>query len=281
LTEQLVISAGSQLAMRSVATTGASTITRAGLQGLGRFGGGAVGAMFVESVSMGLLEEREHSGLEVGVRLARSGAMGGGSIWAGAAVGTAVGGPVGFIVGLVVGAGLYYLGDKLIPGGKEDWDAAEAGCHPAPAPSPAEDRFRFCFAGSTSVSLADGRSCPIRDLVPGDLILSYNERTLAVEPRPVLHKHRGPAAPMLNLRWPGGADVRVTPAHRIATADGWVRAGDLAPGDLLLRLNGDSVAPVALDEIRPAAPDGPVYDLEVGTTHTYFAEELLAHNKMF
>jgi hypothetical protein len=52
-------------------------------------------------------------------------------------------------------------------------------------------------------------------------------------------------------------------------------------GDLLLCLDGDSVAPIALDEIRPAAPDGPVYDLEVDVTHTYFTEGLLAHNKMF
>ncbi|WP_327397368.1 eCIS core domain-containing protein [Streptomyces phaeochromogenes] len=289
-TEQLVVSTGTQMAMRSVEATGASTLSRAGIQGLGRFGGGAVGAMFVEGVGMGLLEEREHSGVEVGVRLARSGIVGGASIWTGAAVGTgvgtAIGGPigaaVGFIVGLGVGAGVYYLGDKLVPLGKEDWDAAEAGCRLTLTPLPVTDPSRrFCFVANTPVALADGRTCPIRDLEPGELVLSYNERTLTVEPRRVLHVHSGSAARTLTLSWSGGLDVHVTPEHPMATTAGWVRAGSLVPGDLLLRLDGDGVAPAVLDTISSAAHGGRVYDLEIDTTHTYFAEGLLAHNKIY
>ena len=44
---------------------------------------------------MGLLEQREHSGAEVGVRLTRAGALGAGSVWAGAAVGALAGNSIG------------------------------------------------------------------------------------------------------------------------------------------------------------------------------------------
>jgi MFS family permease len=112
--------------------------------GLGRFGGGGVGAAVVEAASMGLLEERSHSGLEKTVRIGRAFVLGGTSAAIGGAVGAAVAGAVagsfvpvvGTVVGLLAGAATYYFLDKLTPGGRADWDGKEAGCQPkAAAPS--------------------------------------------------------------------------------------------------------------------------------------------------
>jgi Domain of unknown function (DUF4157) len=281
--EQVIISGGSSIAMRSLAATGSTALTRTTLQGAGRFGGGAVGAMFVEAVSMGLLEEREHSGAEVAVRLGRSAVLGGSSVWAGAAVGTAVGGPIGFIVGLAVGGLLYYLGDKVVPGGREDWDAYEAGCRPHVEREPRELRA-WCFAGSTPITMSDLTTRVIAELVPGDMVMSYHEPTGQLQPNLVLKVHRADPRPMLVLNWADDGSAKVTSSHKFLTPTGWTPAGDLRPGDQLLRIDPnrpDVLVPVAVESIRDSIPDGSVYDLEIDEAHTYFAAGVLVHNKVF
>jgi hypothetical protein len=144
LTEQMLISLGTQRAIQSAAAGGVSSLTPGLSTGLGRFGGGGVGAAVVEAASMGLLEERSHSGLEKTVRIGRAFVLGGTSAAIGGAVGAAVAGAVagsfvpvvGTVVGLLAGAATYYFLDKLTPGGRADWDGKEAGCQPkAAAPS--------------------------------------------------------------------------------------------------------------------------------------------------
>ena len=280
-TEQLVVSAGTQFAFRGAATGGGAVLGRAGLQSVGRLGGGAVGAMFVEGISLGL-EEREHSGLEVGVRMARSGAMGAGSVWAGAAAGTAIGGPIGFIAGLAIGGILYYVGDKVVPGGRADWDALEAGC-PRPQPSATstrEPREHFCFPGPTAVTMADGSTRAIADLVLGDLVLSYEEATGDIGPRRVVGINVGAPERMLELTWADGSPTRATGAHPFATTRGWVRAVDLRCGDELLRLDPSGKLPsAALLAVTRVPADGPVYDLTIEVAHTYVVNGVLVHNK--
>lgn len=283
-TDQLITSRLTGSMVRDIAATGTSRITPGLATGLGRLGGGAAGAMFVEGISMGLLEEREHSKLEVGVRMGRSGALGAGSIWAGAAVGTAVGGPIGFIVGLGVGAVLYYVGDKVVPGGRADWDAYEAGCQPRPVPrTPGSERFTpiGCFAADTLVLLASGEHAPIEEIALGDLVQTWNERTGTLEIRPVIAAHRFAAELLLSFRLDDGRQLRVTASHKLMTDAGWRAAGDLLPGDVLMVRDHDGPGLRALG-VLAVAPDigaGSVYDLNVEATHTYFAGGVLAHNK--
>jgi hypothetical protein len=270
--------------------------------GLGRVGGGAVGAMFIESISMGLLEQREHSGTEVVTRLGRSAVLGGGSVWVGAAAGSAVGSvvpvagtAVGFIVGLVVGGALYYIGDKLVPGGREDWDAIEAGCTPLPSRerwrgSGGGDTGRFfvwCFLGSTRVSMADGSRKAIEAIEVGDRVLSYNEEHGRLEARRVEKVHAMPPADHLVMHFSNGNTLRVTPFHKLLTPSGWRAAAELRPGDgVYSSAADDEVEPETamgiayLENCTSAPASEGVYDLTVETTHTYFAESVLAHNKM-
>lgn len=292
LTEQLLISSLNRSMLSDISATGASRLTPGLITGAGRFGGGSVGAMFVEGISMGLLEEREHSALEVGTRMTRSAALGGGSVWAGAAAGTAVGGPVGFIVGLLVGGALYYVGDKLVPGGREDWDAHEAGCTPLPTASPwtgsAPGGFNSvifnCFEAETPVRLADGSERRIAEIAIGDAVLSYNERLQRLETCLVSAVHQAAPALMLRLQLDNAAPVQVTPAHKLRGPHGWIPAGDLRPGDILWIASSAERVPAVvgarLQAVTVAAPAGAVYDLSVTGTHTYFAGGILAHNKL-
>lgn len=282
-TQQLITSRLTSSMLSDVVATGGSRITPGLATGAGRLGGGAVGAMFVEGISIGLLEEREHSGVEVGVRLTRAGALGAGSVWAGAAVGTAVGGPIGFLVGLAVGGLLYYVGDRVVPGGREDWDAYEAGCQPRVTPRPRDPddlpRGYYCFEASTPVSLADGRCLPIGEVSVGTRVLSWNELDGTLEARSVTAVHPGPPAPMLRIDCADGLRLHVTPPHRLMTAGGWERAGLLKPGDVLRCLGDDGLRTLDIVAIEAVPARDPVFDLTVEATHTYFANGVLAHNK--
>jgi uncharacterized protein DUF4157 len=298
-----------QTALRSIDTSLAetgmvSTMTPGMAAGLGRFGGGAVSAVFLEGISMGLLEQREHSGTEVTERTVRSAALGGASVWAGGAIGAAVGGPIGFIVGLGIGAAIYYAGENLVPGGREDWDAWEAGCSATPSTerwraigtAMAEsqrdptDNFLFaCFDGSTPIAMADGTLRNIAALKRGDEILSFNEASGELESRRVETVHQARTDVLMRVRCADGQSFLVTPSHKLATPSGWRAVGELRIGEPMWSLceyavgNGGTQVSMGLTRVlslEPCPPYGPVYDLSVEETHTYFAGGVLAHNKL-
>ena len=306
-TESLIFSTGTRAVETSMAETGIATLSTSTLRGASRFGGGAVGAMFVENISMGFMETRDISTGEFVERNVRSAAIGGASVWAGAAAGTATGaaigtffGPgigtafgagIGFFVGLGISAALYYAGENLVPGGREDWDAHEAGCTPLPTLErwrsvgsagidSDSDFLMWCFEGNTPVAMADGSSRPIREISIGDHIMSYNQSSEVLEPRTVRKVHEMPPATMLHVKCVNGLEVRVTPTHKVATSQGWRPIGDLGVGDTVWSMRGAQLALVAIESTLPIPPAGSVYDLSVDETHTYFAGGLLAHNKL-
>jgi hypothetical protein len=287
-TERMILVGGTRAMQADLAATGTSALTRGALTGVSRFGGGAVGAVFVEGISMGLLEEREHSGLEIGVRSTRAAALGGGSVWAGAAIGTAVGGPVGFIVGLAVGGVLYYVGDKIVPGGREDWDALEQGCVPRPVPTVdiPEPKYHYCFARGTRILGPGGAATPIETLATGDTVLCVDEQSGQIQEGRVARAFHSGRAPCQKVFLSDGAVLQITGAHPVAlgVADSvrWVDACSLVEGQTLFAANDGARASCALPiaRIEPGREDLDVFDLTVETCHNYFAERILVHNKM-
>ena len=290
LTEQVVVSTGTRMMLNRTAAGVATSLTPGLVGSGGRLAGGAVGAMFVEGISMGLLEDREHSGVEVGVRMGRSAALGAGSVWAGAAAGTAVGGPVGFIVGLAVGGLLYWIGDKLTPGGRAYWEAREAGCmRPEPehvyGTRPGEySSFLFnCFDGDTPILMADGSTRPIFLLRAGDKIRSYNQDSGGIETQVVETLHRGTPDRMLELGFEYGEVLRLTAHHKLGGPSGWKECSQLLVGDEVYAADSSETPTRRIVKLTSSAvigPRGPVYDLSVTATHTYFANRILAHNKL-
>lgn len=72
--------------------------------------------------------------------------------------------------------------------------------------------------------------------------------------------------------------VQVTHEHPFyVVSRGWVRAGDLKPGDTLFTDNGE-YKPV--EKIEQMTGKTQVYNLEVDDAHTYFAGGVLVHNKV-
>ncbi len=301
-TEQLIISSGTRSLLTDTAAAGGGTFLTLGkVKTGGRFGGGGVGAGVVELASMGLFEDRSHSGLEYAERTTRAFVIGGTSavigaesgVLAAAGIGALAGSEVpglGTIIGFIVGAAVYYIADRNLPGGRADWDKFEAarqeGCQPKPPPvkEVPEPPFR-CFARNTQVIMADGSSMAVQDVRPGDRLLSYDiasQRTVASHvSRTINH---GPAA-VLRIRASDGTNLHVTPEHPIAVVNGsslrWVDAGDLQPGQQVLLANAErlTTTPEYIVGIDTVDETRDVFDLTVEPVHNLFADRILAHNK--
>jgi hypothetical protein len=289
LTEQLITSGGTRIILNAARAGSATNLTPGLVAGGGRLAGGAFGAMFVEGISMGLLEEREHFAPEITVRTVRSGALGAGSVWVGAGAGAAVGSAVpvagtavGFIVGLIVGGVLYFVGDKLVPGGRDDWDAIEAGCRFRRSAQPPFSP-RFCFTGDTPIRMADGTHRRIDQLREGDSVLSYDERDASLHKGKVLKIERSIALTHFKLYLAKrGVPVGVTGEHPIHSEGSWLPAKKLRPGSIVTWLDDgiDEVGEAEIINVTTDSRPAYVYDLTVSDYHTFFAGGILAHNKI-
>jgi hypothetical protein len=160
-----------------------------------------------------------------------------------------------------------------------------------------------CFVAGTRVAMADGTSKPIELVSFGDLVLGQDgavSRVIGLD-RPVL-------GPRLLFGFNGG-EAFVTAEHPFMTAAGWksidpqatadegvtLPVARLVAGDSLIEL-AEALVPAMIGgnepvEIRTATrrlasisersadPATPLYNLILDGDHTYFANELLVHNK--
>jgi len=121
-----------------------------------------------------------------------------------------------------------------------------------------------CFGAGTPVHTPDGPRA-IETLQLGDRVLAQDTTTGALDYRPVLGVRHNPPAATLRVAI-GGEAIEATGIHRFWVAGrGWVMARDLKPGDPV-RVVGSraEVRGVESGEVRP------VFNLEVGSSHSYF-----------
>jgi replicative DNA helicase len=98
--------------------------------------------------------------------------------------------------------------------------------------------LRDCVTGDTPVLLADGRRVPVRELVgtqPRVLAMSPAGKIVEAESDRVWSVGR---RPVFAVRLASGREVRATARHRLFGADGWIRVGELRPGDRLAIARG-------------------------------------------
>jgi hypothetical protein len=163
-----------------------------------------------------------------------------------------------------------------------------------------------CFTGETRIAMADGTSRPVADVRVGDLVVGDDG---------AINRVTGIDTPLLGDRTLYGFDDTmpfVTGSHPFQTDDGWKAivpadtyrdhalpgVRQIAVGDRLVRLSGALVPataghrsiaepieirtePFALAMIAPhvADPSTRLYNLRLDGNHTYFANDLLVHNK--
>ena len=163
-----------------------------------------------------------------------------------------------------------------------------------------------CFTGETLIAMADGTSRPIEHIRAGDLVLGNAGRVNRVTE---VHLPLLGQRPLYALN---GSGYFVTAGHPFMTEEGWkaidpsatpaehagLNVGRLTVGDRLLALMGAAVpvgggkaSSVEAVDVRIEAVElqslvgqsadraTQLYNLRLDGDHTYFANDLLVHNK--
>lgn len=151
-----------------------------------------------------------------------------------------------------------------------------------------------CFVAGTPVHTSDGLKA-IEKLRAGDRVLSWNERNKRFEYRTVVRTFTRETQRLVRLKVEGeSGSIVATPEHPFyarldrgrdwlgaggdsSDAGAWVAAGELLPGDRLLRPDGTWAEVEGLEHEERAAT---VYNFEVEGNHNYFVGVggVLVHN---
>lgn len=137
-----------------------------------------------------------------------------------------------------------------------------------------------CFTGDTEVYADDGFVC-IEDIEVGDEIWAYNSETGETELKEVLNVWVKETDEIIHVSTADGETIDTTTNHPFYVENkGWVAAGDLEVGDVLVTADGNEVEVTDL-ELEKLAEPILVYNLEVEDFHTYFVGEfgVLVHNR--
>ena len=138
---------------------------------------------------------------------------------------------------------------------------------------PAEEEGPPCFLSGTKILIYGGSYKNIEDVKEGDYVVSFNLKTGRIVDglvkKKFVHDYDGEYL-IINGK------IKVTPNHPLFVNEKWVEAGKIKVGDKLLYKNGSEVNIVSITVARGKIK---VYNLEVGATGNYFAEDVLVHNK--
>jgi pretoxin HINT domain-containing protein len=260
--------------------------------------GGGIAAPLITMAAMGLDPYHSYTGIDYAAKGGRAfvsgSAAGAGGALAAAGVGALAGSEVpilGNAVGFLVGLGVYYIVDSTVGDDVERQirlDLGEGGCvkKPAATSTPTKDpdlypSYHGCFAGETLVRTPDGTGRRISDVEPGDELLGFDERRGAFRTVRVVANIEHLGHTCLELGFGDGKPgVRVTAEHPLHSDSGWVLAGELGVGDLLTALAEDGcLADVEVASVVQGSGATSVFELGVDGCHTYFAGDLLVHNK--
>jgi hypothetical protein len=125
-----------------------------------------------------------------------------------------------------------------------------------------------CFTAGTPIETENGPQA-IETIRPGDLVWCRDDDdpSAPLQLKPVEQVFERWAR-VLEVNLPEGVSIGTTEEHPFwVVGKGWVRAGDLVPGDHLLGQDGQEVA---VESIRQTEDYEKVYNLRVADNHTYF-----------
>ncbi|MBX7059739.1 MAG: HINT domain-containing protein [Leptospirales bacterium] len=119
----------------------------------------------------------------------------------------------------------------------------------------------------------------MQEIVPGDIVLSYNEQTQAVEPKRVVQTFVRQTDRIYRAHYSNGAEFETTFNHVFyVEGEGWVQAKQLRAGDVSLLASGGQQL---ISGVNAEARYETVYNFEVQDNHTYFVgrDAALMHNQ--
>jgi PKD repeat protein len=134
-----------------------------------------------------------------------------------------------------------------------------------------------CFLAGTKITMADNTYKNIEDVQVGELIKSFDEEKQIVTIGTVLNVfHHTSPEQMTNSYLIINNLLKVTDNHPIFVNNNWIDADEIKIGDKLRDINDMEITVKSIEKIRETVP---TYNLEVEKYHTYYAENILVHNK--
>jgi len=128
-----------------------------------------------------------------------------------------------------------------------------------------------CFPGNTKINTPGGYKL-ISDINSGDILLAYNPETRRFSETNVVSIW----SIMVDSYYVLNDGLKVTAEHPFFTGSGWKTARELVVGDELFTIEGRWIV---LDSKFEVDEEIEVYNMHVGAPNTFFAEDILVHNK--
>ena len=138
-----------------------------------------------------------------------------------------------------------------------------------------------CFVGGTMVHTINGL-VGIEHIQLGDYVLSYNEITNQVEPKPVISLVVGLRTDLVSINITSDSKPIISSSnhkHNVV-GKGWTMAKDISETDLLVDINGN-VVPICNISHKLLPAYIKVYNIEVKDNHNYYVGIVgfMTHNK--
>jgi intein/homing endonuclease len=134
-----------------------------------------------------------------------------------------------------------------------------------------------CFPAGTKIQLVNGDVKNIEDIEEGDTLVSFDTHNKKFTTGRVGKLNKSTQSGLVYIKTEFGEELKSTLGHTIYSQNGWVTADKLVVGDSLINSNGD-VSKIV--DIGIISGEFEVYHiLNVGNDHTYFANDILVHNR--
>jgi hypothetical protein len=151
-----------------------------------------------------------------------------------------------------------------------------------------------CFTGNTMISLANDEIKTIKNIIPGDEVLSYNETSNQNEIKKVIQVKGKITNDLVRYTFTNGVVLESTPDHpyyvngyNIASFDPIITTEKynfdididlIKVGDVVNLADGTTTI---IEDIEKIFSNERVYTFEVEGNHNYYANGVLVHNKGF
>jgi len=134
-----------------------------------------------------------------------------------------------------------------------------------------------CFIAGTSIKMIDGTEKNIEDVVKGDVVLSWEETTNEKVAGIVSEILVADVNSVIEIKFENGTKIVTTEEHPFYVSENWVKAKDLTI-DMVCTTSDDSTSKIETITIKKE--NTTVYNLlDVTDSHTFYANNILVHNK--
>lgn len=141
-------------------------------------------------------------------------------------------------------------------------------------------KVKFCFTAGTPVLMAAGYLKAIENILPGDVVESYNQITGKSESKRVLQTFENETDEITKITTSAGDTINSTLGHKFYANGKWISARNLRAGDILVNVNGEQVI---VEQIQHEILENPIkiYNFEVADNNSYYVGReagVLVHN---